>query len=91
MTPTQIQEKAKEIKKLTRLMEELEAEITSLQDEIKAEMTAQQTDQIIAGEYKIRWTAVTSSRFDTTGFKAKYQDLYSQFTKPSTSKRFTIA
>ena len=91
MTTNEIQAKAKEIRELTRMKEELEQEITNLQDVIKAEMTAQDTSELIAGEYKIRWTEVTSNRFDTTSFKSKYQDLYNQFTKASTSRRFSIA
>lgn len=91
MTVKNIEAKAKEIKELMRMKEELEAEIASLQDEIKAEMTARQTDEIITNEYKIRWTEVKSNRFDTTGFKAKYTELYNLFTKQVISRRFTIA
>lgn len=46
--------KAKEIKELLRLKEELEREIVALQDEIKQEMSARVTTELIAGEYKIR-------------------------------------
>lgn len=91
MTTQNIETKVKEIRELTRMREELNAEIESLQDEIKAEMAVRGTDEIITGEYKIRYKEVISNRFDTTAFKAKYAELYSQFIKATASKRFTIA
>ena len=91
MSSKTIETKAKEIKELLRMKEELETEIASLQDELKAELTERSTDELIAGEYKIRYKAVTSNRFDTATFKAKYEELYNQFVKQTTSRRFTIA
>jgi predicted phage-related endonuclease len=70
--------------------DELQAEITAIQDELKAELTAQDTDELHAGEYKIRFTTVTSNRFDSKSFKALYSELYKQFTKQTTSRRFSI-
>ena len=63
----------------------------SIQDEIKSEMLSRNTDEVITGEYKIRWKEVVSSRFDSKSFKDKYSDLYNQFLKTTTTKRFTIA
>ena len=37
------------------------------------------------------WTSVLSQRFDTTGFKKAYSDLYKTFTKQIASRRFTIS
>jgi len=91
MTITELEKKVKEIKELARMKEELELEIASLQDEIKAEMVERDTDEITTNEYKIRYKEVQSNRFDTTSFKAKYSDLYNQFVKVTTSKRFTIS
>jgi predicted phage-related endonuclease len=44
-----------------------------------------------AGKYIVRWTPVLSQRFDTTGFKKAYGDLYKDFTKQTASRRFSIA
>ena len=43
------------------------------------------------GQYIVRWTSVLSNRFDTTGFKKMYADLYKEYTKQSASRRFTIS
>lgn len=91
MSTKDLQTKLKELKELQRLSEELATEITSIQDEIKAEMLSRHTDELTAGEYKVRWKEVISKRFDSTAFKAMHSDLYSQFVRQTTSKRFTIA
>lgn len=91
MSTKDISQLAKEIKELTRMKEELDAEITALQDSIKAEMLCRGVDELAAGEYKIRWTAVTTNRFDSTAFRKTYAGLYSQFLKQTQTRRFSIA
>ena len=73
------------------MAEELAQEITAIEDAIKAELTARNTEEMTVYVYKIRWTRVTSSRFDTTSFKKAMPELYGQFTKTSESRRFSIA
>ena len=91
MNKTELEQKVIELKELKVMAEELQAEITAIEDNIKAEMTAQNVNELQVGIFKIRWTPVTSNRFDTTSFKNKYADLYNQFLKVIESKRFTIA
>lgn len=91
MSTTNINQMVKELKELQRMSDELNAEIESIKDELKAEMAARNTDEILTSEYKLKYKEVSSSRFDTTSFKNKYIDLYNQFLKVTTSKRFTIA
>lgn len=91
MTTTEMITKVRELKDLKLMLEELEAEITTIEDEIKAEMNAQGKEEITVDVFKIRYKTITSSRFDSKAFKATHAELYSQYTKPTTSKRFTIA
>ena len=56
-----------------------------------AEMLERDTEELEAGAYIIRWTSVLSNRFDTTGFKKVYGDLYKAFTKQTASRRFSIS
>lgn len=64
-------------------------EMTSKIRELK-ELKAM-AEEMTVDVYKIRWTKVTSSRFDTTSFKKAMPELYGQFTKTSESRRFSIA
>lgn len=91
MTTTEMITKVRELKDLKLMLEELEAEITTIEDEIKAEMNAQGKDEMTVDCFKVRYTTVTTNRFDSKAFKATHAELYSQYTKPTTSKRFTIA
>lgn len=91
MSTIELTSKIKELKELKMMAEELAAEITAIEDSIKAEMTARETDELITGEYKIRWKKVISNRFDTTAFKKTHADLYEQYTKTTETRRFTVA
>ena len=73
------------------LMEEAKAEAEAIRDSIKAEMVERDTEELIVGSYIVRWTSVLSNRFDSTGFKKLYGDLYKAFTKQTASRRFSIS
>ena len=73
------------------IIADAQAEAEALRDEIKAEMLDRDTEELVAGAYIVRWTSVLSNRFDTTGFKKVYGDLYKAFTKSVSSKRFSIS
>jgi predicted phage-related endonuclease len=91
MTTTEVTTTIRNLKELMNMKEELEAEITAAQDAIKAEMTAREVDELRADVLKVTWKAVTSTRFDTTGFKAAHKDIYDLFAKPTTTRRFCVA
>ena len=79
------------LKELEELLEEVKTEAESVRDEIKQEMLTQDTEELEAGQYIIRWTSVLTNRFDTTAFKKVLPDVYKAYTKQITSRRFTIA
>lgn len=83
--------KVEKLKELEELLEEVKAEAESVRDEIKQEMLTQDTEELEAGQYIIRWTSVLTNRFDTTAFKKVLPDVYKAYTKQITSRRFTIA
>ena len=91
MSTNEITTKVRKMKRLQARAEALQAEITAIQDQIKAVMTAQGAEEMTAGEYKIRYALITSNRFDSKAFKATYAALYEQFTKQTTSRRFSVA
>ncbi len=91
MTKTELINKIEALNEWESLMEEAKAEADALRDSIKAEMLERETEELAVGSYIIRWTSVLSNRFDTTGFKKIYGDLYKAFTKQSESRRFTIS
>ena len=91
MTKAEMIAKIEALNEWEALMEEAKAEADAIRDSLKAEMMERETEELIAGSYIIRWTSVLSNRFDTTGFKKMYGDLYNAFTKQSVSRRFSIS
>ena len=91
MSTNEITTKVRKMKRLQAKAEELQTEISAIQDELKAYMIAQDAEELRAGEYRIRYTVVTSNRFDSTAFRKLYGELYSQFAKTTTSRRFSVA
>lgn len=91
MSTKDLAAKLRELKELKVMADELDAEITAIEDEIKAEMTARDVDEMTVDVYKVRWSAVTSSRFDSASFKKAMPDLYGKFTKTTTTRRFSVA
>ena len=91
MTKAEMIAKIEALNEWETLMEEAKAEADAISARRKAEMMERETEELIAGSYIIRWTSVLSNRFDTTGFKKMYGDLYKAFTKQSASRRFSIS
>ena len=73
------------------MIEEMKGEADSIRNSIKAEMEAREVEELIAGQYIIRWTPVLSSRFDSAAFKKVLPELYQAYTKQVSSRRFTIS
>ncbi len=90
MSIQEIERKARELKELQRMQEELAEEITAAQEEIKAKMTAQGTGSLTAGAFKITWKPITSNRLDASVLKKELPELAECFTKITTSRRFIV-
>ena len=91
MSINEVASKAKDLHELKAMIAELQAEADTLEDQIKAHMDAQGTDTLMAGPFRLSWKAITSSRFDTSAFKAAMPDLAERFMKATVTRRFTIA
>ena len=73
------------------LAAKVKAKADAIRETIKAEMLRQGTEELTAGAYIVRYTNVISNRFDSTTFKRLYADLYKEYTKPVSSRRFTVS
>ncbi len=91
MSTTEITSKIEALKDLESLIEEAKAEAEALRDEIKTEMLNRDTEELEAGQYIVRWTSVLTQRFDTTAFKKVMPEVYKEYTKQVSSRRFSIA
>ena len=67
MSKIELLAKIELLNKYEAMMEELKAD--TIRNTIKAEMEAREVEELIAGQYIVRYTAVLSNRFDSTAFK----------------------
>ena len=91
MSKMELLAKIELLNKYEAMIEEMKGEADSIRNSIKAEMEAREVEELIAGQYIIRWTSVLSNRFDSTAFKKVLPELYKAYTKQTTSRRFTIS
>ena len=87
MSTNEITAKVRELRELQALIEEAQAEAETIRDTIKTHMG--DVEELRAGEYKVTWKPVTSARFDSAAFKAT--QLYQQYTRETTTRRFCVA
>ena len=91
MSKIELLAKIELLNKYEAMMEELKAEADTIRNSIKAEMEAREVEELIAGQYIVRYTSVLSNRFDNTAFKKVMPEIYKAYTKQVSSRRFTIS
>ena len=91
MSKIELLAKIELLNKYEAMMEEVKAQADTIRNEIKAEMEVRKLEEMIAGQYIIRYTSVLSNRFDSTAFKKVMPEIYKAYTKQVSSRRFTIS
>lgn len=91
MTKAEIITKIETLNEWEALMEEAKTEAEAIRDSLKAEMLNLDTEELEAGQYIVRWTSVTSNRFDSANFKKTLPEIYKAYLKQVSSKRFSIS
>ena len=91
MSKIELLAKIELLNKYEAMMEELKAEADTIRNSIKAEMEVREVEELIAGQYIVRYTSVLSNRFDSTAFKKVMPEIYKAYTKQVSSRRFTIS
>lgn len=89
MSMYEIESKIRELRQLQSLIEEAQTEAETIKDALKAHMG--DAEELKAGEYKVTWKAVTSSKLDTAALRKALPDVAERFTKRSTVRRFCVA
>ena len=54
-------------------------------------MTENDTDAITTGAFKVTWKAVTSTRIDTTALRKDLPEIWQEYGKTTTTRRFSVA
>ena len=91
MSKIELLAKIELLNKYESIIEEMKEEADKVRNSIKAEMEQREVEELIAGQYIVRWTSVLSNRFDSTAFKKVMPEIYKAYTKQVSSRRFTIS
>ena len=86
-----LQNRVMKLKEIEAQQKALEEQAEKIRQEIKADMETKQVEEIIAGSFVIRWKTIFSSRLDGKALKAALPEIYSQYCKVTSSRRFTVA
>lgn len=89
MSTNEMVNKIRELKELKALIEEAEAEAEAIKDQIKNAMG--DSEELRAGEYKVTYKMVKSSRFDSKSLKAELPEIAERYTVTTKHRRFVIA
>lgn len=87
---TAIENRINKLQAIEAQQDELEAQAEALRDEIKEIMETRGVEELHTKNFVVNWKKIVSNRFDTRAFRATMPDLYQQFIRSSSSRRFTI-
>ena len=90
MATNELITKLNELTELRKMADDLNAEIEAIQEEIKVHMIETDADTLTAGQYKVTWKPVTSTRIDTTALRKDLPEVWQEYGKTTTTRRFNI-
>lgn len=91
MSIFELDAKVMELRELQQMIEQLQGEAEAIKDTIKTKMMDEGTEELTGNGWKATWHTVTSSRLDSKKLKADHPEIFTQYSKPSITTRFTLA
>lgn len=83
-----LEEKLDRSQEIDALMERLTAEKKTIFQQIQEYMG--EAEKAVGKRYCVSWKTVLSNRLDSKALKSKHPEIYQQFAKSSSSRRFTV-
>lgn len=91
MTERMIENRIKKLSALESQIAELQEQVDTIKGELKSDLEEKGLDELKTKNFFIRWKEIVSNRLDSKALKAAFPDVYNQFVKQTSSRRFTIA
>ena len=91
MTERMIDNRVKKLQEIEAQQKELETAAEAIRAELKADMEEKGLDELKTKNFILRWKEIISNRLDSKALKAALPDVYGQFCKASTTRRFSVA
>lgn len=87
LTNKQIDNRMKKLVDLEAEKKRIQDEIDRIKNEVQEEMA--DVEVLETANFNIRYTFVTSARFDSKAFKAAHPMMYDKYTKETKTRRFS--
>lgn len=91
MTERMIENRIKKLSALEEQIAQLQEQADAIKGELKADLEEKDLDELKTKNFLIRWKEIVSSRLDGKALKAALPEIYSQYCRQTSSRRFTIA
>lgn len=91
MTERMIENRIKKLTELEEQITKLQEQADAIKGELKTEFEEKGIDELKTKNFLIRWKEIVSSHLDSKALKAALPDVYNQFVKQTSSRRFTVA
>lgn len=91
MTERMIENRVKKLSALEKQIEQLQKQADAIEGELKADLEEKGLDELQTKNFLIRWKEIISNRLDGKALKAALPEIYSQYCRPISSRRFMVA
>ena len=91
MTKKMIENRVKKLQAIEAQQKELEAQAEAIRAELKADLEEKGLQELKTKNFIVRWKEIITNRIDSKALKAALPDVYGQFCKATTSRRFSVA
>lgn len=89
-TSSELDQKVQMLRSLKRQAEEIDSKMEAIKEDLKAEMSVRGEYELSGDDWKVTWNMVSSNRFSQSEFKSAHPDLFKEYLRESSSRRFII-
>lgn len=90
MTERMLKNRIEKLDAIAAQQRAIEEQAEEIRNEIKADMEEKGVDEISAFGRSARWKEIIISRLDSKALKTAFPDVYNQYVKQISSRRFTV-
>lgn len=91
MTERMIDSRVKKLQAIEAKQKELEKQAEDIRAELKADLEQKGLEELQTKNFVIRWKEIISNKLDGKALKAALPEIYAQYSKQASNRRFTVA
>ena len=91
MTERMIENRIKKLSALKEQIAQLQEQAEEIKTELKADLEEKGLNELKIKNFLIKWKEIVSNRLDGKALKAALPEIYNQYCRPTSSRRFTVA